>query len=271
MRIIGAQKSGTTSLRAFMENNSEYFFISNREPHFWNRDLEYRDGEGIPEYLSKFVDANKNQLIGEKSPSYLPSALAAERIAKHLPDVKIIALIRNPSERAYSGYLHGRRLGLIPSERSFLEAIKNYMTLKSAPFGDVISQGFYSTHLKPYFNHFPREQILVMEFEKMITAPRQTLEGLIEFLFPENLDVKNQINFELPHRNIARKSIAPKFVKWIRGQKRLSAHRKNKLSKLTFKSIKEKRISEEEIALLNKTYRESIYDLEKLLDRKLEW
>ena len=60
--IIGAQKSGSTSLRAFLEGHEEEIFALNRELHFWNRDGQYQDGAGLEKYLKNFADAKPHQI-----------------------------------------------------------------------------------------------------------------------------------------------------------------------------------------------------------------
>lgn len=256
--IIGAQKAGTSSLRKFMEQNSSHFFTPRRELHFWNRDREYRDGEGVPEYLRNFDGATANQLIGEKSPSYLPSQTAAERIALNFPQVKIVAILRNPVDRAHSAYLHGRRIGAIPKTRSFSHAIRDYQNKGGVPYGDVVSQGFYFESLERYFKHFPPEQIHILSFSKLTENPQEYLPYLMRFLLPAEIDLKSlDINFELPKVNVARSSRYPQLVKRIRRSKILSLEQKNYLSALTFKKIPDASILPEDRLYLDEIYRES--------------
>jgi hypothetical protein len=104
--IIGAQKSGSTSLRAFLEGNEKEIFVLNRELHFWNRDGQYKDGAGLEGYLKNFAEAKPEQIKGEKSPSYLVSQEAPGRIHKHFPKVKIIAILNvtTPKRRTVAIY-----------------------------------------------------------------------------------------------------------------------------------------------------------------------
>jgi len=264
--IIGAQKSGTSSLRKFLEHNPKYFFTPRRELHFWNRNLIYRDGDGISDYFRNFEEAAPNQMVGEKSPSYLPSQSAAERIALHLPRVKIVAILRDPADRAHSAYLHGRRIGAIPQSRTFSEAIRGYQNNQGVPYGDVVSQGFYFESLERYFNNFDAEQIHVMSFSQLTQSPDLILPELMKFLMPAEFDVESpDIDYSLPRVNVARTSRFPQLVHRIRSSKRLSIEQKNYLSGLTFKKLNTVSMLHEDRTLLDEIYSESNANLKNRL------
>ena len=264
--IIGAQKSGTSSLRKFLEHNPNYFFTPRRELHFWNRDREYRDGQGVAEYFRNFEQALPNQIVGEKSPSYLPSQSAAERIAFHLPQVKIVAVLRDPADRAHSAYLHGRRIGAIPKSRTFSQAIRDYQNNQGVPYGDVVSQGFYFESLERYFKNFDADQIHVISFSQLTQNPELILPELMKFLLPTESDFQSvDIDYVLPRVNVARTSRFPQLVRQIRGSKRLSVEQKNYLSGLTFKKLREVSIRPEDRTFLDEIYRESNANLKKRL------
>jgi hypothetical protein len=266
--IIGAQKSGTSSLRKFLERNPKLFFTPQRELHFWNRDLQYRDGDGVNEYFRNFDGATPNQTIGEKSPSYLPSNSAAARIALHLPEVKIVAVLRNPADRAYSAYLHGQRIGAISRNRTFSDAIRNYQNYQGVPYGDVVSQGFYFEHLERYFDHFDVSQIHVMSFSQLTLNPQQALPELMKFLLPEAFDLKStEFIYEIPRVNVGRSSRFPQLVRRIRRSKILTIEQKNYLSALTFKKLTDISILPEDRAFLDEIYRESSTNLAQRLGR----
>lgn len=264
--IIGAQKSGTSSLRKFLERNPKYFFTPRRELHFWNRDLKYRDGDGVNEYFRNFDDAISNQMVGEKSPSYLPSKSAAERIALHLPQAKIVAILRDPADRAYSAYLHGRRIGAIPKGRTFSRAIRDYQNNQGVPYGDVVSQGFYFESLERYYKNFDAKQIHVMSFSQLTKNPQLILPQLMRFLMPTEFQLKSpDIDYEMPRVNVGRSSRFPQLVSRIRRSKKLSIEQKNYLSALTFKKLDEVSMLPEDRMLLDEIYLESNANLEKRL------
>ena len=269
--IIGAQKAGTSSLMRFLERTPEYFFVAKQECHFWSRDYKYHDPDGFAEYMSNFSQARPNQIVGEKSPSYLASDKVAARIAQQFPKIKIIAILRDPADRAYSAYLHGRRIGAISRSTSFGEAIKNYKGIQGVPYGDVISQGFYAKNLKSYYEQFACEQILIIDFAEMVANPNKILREVLEFLLPAETVQNMDFEFVLPKINVARKSTFPEFVHWVRTRKYLSTPQKNWISQKTFTKIPNSTMNLEEREYLDALFKESKYELEQLTGKTFQW
>ncbi|MFO7955055.1 sulfotransferase family protein [Thioalkalivibrio sp.] len=118
--IIGAQKSGTTSLYAYLSQHPQLFPSSTKEVHFFDGGLDPSVDtfkKGMPWYRAHFPlrkNMGANQRTFEASPLYIFNPLAPERIANVVPNVKIIALLRNPTERAISHFFHERRRGREP-------------------------------------------------------------------------------------------------------------------------------------------------------------
>ena len=269
--IIGAQKAGTSSLMRFLERTPEYFFVANQECHFWSRDYKYNDPDGFAEYLTNFSEAHPNQIVGEKSPSYLASDKVAARIAQQFPKMKIIAILRNPADRAYSAYLHGLRIGSLSKSMSFGEVTKNYKDLQGIPYGDVISQGFYAKNLHSYYEHFPREQILIIDFAEMVANPNKILREVLEFLLPAETVQKMDFELVLPKINVARKSTFPKFVHWVRSRKYLSTPLKNWISQKTFTKIPNSTMRLADREYLDTLFEDSKKELEQLTGKTFQW
>lgn len=269
--IIGAQKSGTSSLMRFLERNHEYFFVAKQECHFWSRDYKYNSPDGFAKYLSNFSQALPNQIVGEKSPSYLATDKAAARVAQHYPNIKIIAILRDPADRAYSAFLHGRRIGAISQSMSFGEAIKNYKDLQGIPYCDVISQGFYAKNLKSYYEQFPREQILIIDFAEMVANPNKILREVLEFLLPAETVQNMDFALVLPNINVARASKFPEFVHWVRSRKYLSTPLKNWISRKTFTKIPDSKMDLAEREYLDALFKDSKNELEQLTGRTFQW
>ena len=101
--IIGAPKCGTTSLAAWLDEHPQVYMVPEKELHFFSGYWE----QGLDWYEQCFVP-NGKPLVGEASPSYLENPVARERIASVLPGAKLIAMMRNPVDRAYSQYWHWR-------------------------------------------------------------------------------------------------------------------------------------------------------------------
>src|SRR6266480_7948081 len=117
--ILGAQKAGTTALYAYLRQHPEITGPSWKEVSFFDR--HYARGEAW--YRGNFPNSlrARGKLVGEASPSYLFHPLAPERVAGLVPEAKLIALVRNPVDRAYSHYQHEVALGREPL--SFEDAV----------------------------------------------------------------------------------------------------------------------------------------------------
>jgi len=146
------------------------------EPKFFLVDELF--AHGIAYYADRwFAEVPPGRVAGEKSTDYLESAAAAERIARALPLVRLVFILREPVARAYSNYLWSRMNGLehedFPTalrleserERSLPDRLKY-----ARPFS-YFSRGLYADLLRPYFDRFPRERVLVLRFEDIISAP----------------------------------------------------------------------------------------------------
>jgi len=186
--IIGAQKSGTTSLYEYLRQHPQVFMSPVKEPHFFTY-----EGEPPPSpdmvtdwftYQQLFSAAKEHHIaIGEASPSYLHAEHVPERIAHYLPEVRLIAILRHPAERAFSNWVHNVRNGR--EHLSFCEAL--------AAEDDRIRQGysyafwykykgFYYRHLSRYMTLFPRERICVYLFDDLRQQPLALLRDVFTFL-----------------------------------------------------------------------------------------
>jgi|UniRef100_UPI00404A2559 hypothetical protein len=269
--IIGAQKSGSTSLRAFLGEHEKEIFILNRELHFWNRDGQYQDGAGLDGYLKNFAEAKPKQIKGEKSPSYLVSKEAPGRIHKHFPQVKIIAILRNPIDRAYSAYWHGRRIGAIAATTSFGEAVQNYKVKKGKAFGDLVTAGFYSEQISRYLNYFPIEQIHVLSFESTLTQANDELHGVLKFLLPHSAIANQESQLAFPKRNVARASRFPKLNEAIFKSKLLSYSTKSRISKKSLVEMKVPEMLDDDRKFLQEIYAGENQALQSILGKNFAW
>jgi hypothetical protein len=174
--IIGAMKSGTTSLRWYLDEHPQSGCI--RETHFF--DQHFHEGRGW--YEDHFADQNPALTIGEKTPSYLSGELIAARMKALLPDAKLIAVLRDPVDRAYSHYWHMRRKGLesLPFEDA-LDA-EEARIVGGVPNLGYASEGRYIDQLERFAQFYRREQLHVLLFEDLKSDPQSTFESTCRFL-----------------------------------------------------------------------------------------
>jgi len=193
---IGAQRSGTSWTYACLYEHPE-ICIPIKEIHFFSRE---RFNNGKDWYEANFKNCDERKIKGEFSTSYLYSPETAERIHAMYPDVKIIAIIRNPISRAFSQYGNAIKGGEIPESMSFEE----YYTTDSS----VLEQGLYTKQLERYFSRFDRSQILVMVYEDNKKDPQKFMEQIYTFLGVAPHFVPSMLHDEI---NISR---VPKHI-WI--------------------------------------------------------
>ena len=157
------------------------------EPKFFLRDDEY--AKGLAYYSDKWfsgVDAGK--IAGEKSTDYLESAPAAERIARDLPRVKLIFILREPVARAYSNYLWTKMNGLETEDFATALRLEEQRERElperftfTRPFS-YFSRGLYADLLEPYCNRFMDNQLLVTRFEDIVERPAALAEAVQRFI-----------------------------------------------------------------------------------------
>jgi hypothetical protein len=172
------------------------------EPMFFLVDDLYV--QGLARYAEWFKGAAPHQLAGEKSTNYLENPPSADRIARDLPGVRLVFILREPAARAYSNYLWSRMNGL--EDLSFGEALDRederertvLPRLRFARPHAYFSRGLYAEHLARYFERFPREHILLVKFEHVLNRPAHLAEQLHRFLGvevrPQDADSLGPIN-----------------------------------------------------------------------------
>lgn len=131
--------------------------------------------KGIGHYFSLFKECKNGTIKGEISTQYMQEEHVASRIYKNLPDVKILAILRNPIDRAYSAYNFLRHRLYLDNSRNFEEAIQSFPE-------EYLERGLYHKKLKPYFKLFPRGNIHIIIFDDIVSQPENVLKSVCKFL-----------------------------------------------------------------------------------------
>lgn len=187
--IAGAPRSGTTWLYRLLDRHPDIYMAKPLapEPKFFLVDDLYR--RGLEHYSRTwFAGIESRRRCGEKSTNYLENPAAAERIARHLPEVKLIFILREPTSRAFSNYLWSRMNGL--EDQDFAAALELEATrelnvperLRYARPHAYFSRGLYAKMLTPWIERFPRENLFVVRYEEIIHRPRLLARRLHLFL-----------------------------------------------------------------------------------------
>jgi len=209
--IIGVQRGGTTSLYKYLTKHPKIIPALKKEIHFFDINFD----KGVSWYQSKFKQNPffmilykkkkfKDSITGEATPYYIYHPYGAQRISKIIPNVKLIVLLRNPVERAYSHYHHEVRL---KAERlSFEDAIKeeskrledetekmlkdeNYYSFNHQHFS-YLQRGIYIDQLEVWTKKFPKEQILILSSEDLYSNSNEICNEVFSFLNLPNYNLK---------------------------------------------------------------------------------
>lgn len=200
--IVGAAKSGTTSLFRWLGSHTGVYEPTLKEPGFFSDPSAWE--RGLAWYGSIFEAASPDQLALEASVAYTSSengAVAANRIASTLPSVQLVYLVRDPLERARSHYRH--EVQRSREKRSFLEAI-------STPHNTYLENSLYFARLQPYVDLFPREQIHVVSFERLTSEDSGEWDKLLA-----RLGLTRMKRPEKLHNETATKPGFTPFMLWL--------------------------------------------------------
>jgi len=184
--IIGAMKSGTTALYYYLEQHPEIYMSPVKEPNFFSPQEQENAADAVTNigtYQHLFRGGSGKKAIGEASHSCLYEPRAAAEIRRYVPEAKLIAILRNPIDRAYSHFLHMVRSGTEPLD-IFAQALQEEEVgiHKERTFQDYIGRGLYYDQLKRYFGIFPQEQVRVYLYEDLSDAPISTVQDAFRFL-----------------------------------------------------------------------------------------
>ncbi len=295
--IIGAGKSGTTSLHKYLNQHPEVFMCPVKETNFFELEGEriLVNGKEDPQafkyypqsvtswdkYVKLFEQATKAKAIGETSPMYLYGKRSPEKIRHYLPNAKLVVILREPTSRLYSRYLHLARDGRLPTP-NFEDALDKKQEIWWTR-NDLVQEGFYYKHLSRYFETFPKEQIKVFLYEDLQKEPGRIMKELFQYIGVDDTFVPNmEVTYNLsgkPKNSLinmligadgvlirSAKAVMPGVVKKLKNsmasQKMVENLRKKNLERPPVSPQIKKRFYSE-------VYAEDIDKLEKLINRDL--
>ena len=216
--IIGAPKAGTTSLKYALAEHPEVFMAPDKpvsEPHFLSYGFDQWPNWAIKDqatYEALFDEAGDAKAVGEKSTWYLFSQQTPEHVARTLPGVKAIAMLRDPVGRAYSSYRFNLQLGM-DSVQSFDDALalEEERAAQGCGFDlRYFEAGLYAQQLQRWFDAIGRERVLVLIFEDLIHDPSSHLREASAFL---GIDESRKV--EPSHRNKTTAVRSPKVLRMV--------------------------------------------------------
>jgi Sulfotransferase family len=220
--IVGNPKSGTTALYEMLRTHPDLYMPDLKETRFFARELHPGMAESsahpqtLSEYISLFSAAGANQRIGEASPSYLRSRMAAGRIAEVRPDARIIAILREPASFLQSLHLELLR-DHVETETDLRKALAQ-APARSSEAQRLSQPGLvypeyvrYVEQLRRYHSVFPREQILVLIYDDFRADNEATLRRVLRFL-----DVDDALPVQITEANPSVRIRSPRLYGAVR-------------------------------------------------------
>lgn len=214
--VVGAAKAGTTALHHYLGQHPDLYLHPFQEPSFFAFEREKPSFKGPPgiepsvnrgaitdldAYADLFVDARKDQCVGDISPVYLYWPGTAQNIRAWVPDARICVILRHPVDRAYSSFMHAHREGREPISdfECALEAENERIRQGFAFLWRYGDMGMYAPQLRHYYEHFPREQVKVVLYDDLIVDPSsvcQQLQGFIgaDSAFTPDASVRHNVS-----------------------------------------------------------------------------
>ncbi|MGC1273668.1 MAG: sulfotransferase domain-containing protein [Planctomycetaceae bacterium] len=176
--IIGAQKSGTTRLKLYLDDCGDLYFAP-QHVRFFAKDAQYQ--RGIDWYASFFDACAPGQIPGAKQPGFHYLPWVPERIQAYLPNVKLIWILREPVARTYSSFWHAASRG--NEWLSFEKAIEGEeRRVRKDIHKGYVRRGLYADQVEQYLRFFPQEQMLFLLFEEMVADPEAVVNRALAFL-----------------------------------------------------------------------------------------
>tara|TARA_B100001758_G_scaffold62460_1_gene51992 strand:- start:20859 stop:21761 length:903 start_codon:yes stop_codon:yes gene_type:complete len=287
--IVGAAKSGTTSLHNYLNQHPDIYMSKHKEPHFLiNRDI------GVKRVHKAVIDLNKYKEMfmtdisykykGESSVMYLAfPEISIKNIKRFLlKDIKIIIMLRHPVERAFAGYLHNLRYN--PSENlSFEDAIdkseeRYHLEKNMTPDTRYLHVGMYSSQVKRFMDVFSKN-VHVILYDDYVRDINSCIDKVFDFLDVEKIPIdtsrKHMVGGWMFKNRILRnlfvsQNTIKSIIKKLLPKKAIRNAVKNKLINLSISKTPE--MSKQIRDRLLQYYKDDIIDLSKLLKRDLgDW
>ncbi len=169
--IIGAMKSGTTTLYRYLDLHPDVDMSRDKETDFFVEEKTWKNG--LNWYAAQFTGEDK--VRGEASPNYtklrdFPGV--PERMAQLVPDAKLIYIVRDPVKRAVSQFKHSYILGTLDADPNSFHGTHEY--------GHIMDASLYARQLAAFYEYYPKEAVLVLDFDDLITDPQAVMDQVFD-------------------------------------------------------------------------------------------
>ena len=294
--IIGAQKSGTTSLYHYLAEHPDIYMSPVKEPFFFSPFVEGERGvdppipgaarflaahaqactHGWESYCRLFDGVRHETAIGEATPVYLANPKSPERIKHRIPKARLIAILRHPADRAYSGFCHMLEAKL-ETTSDFAKALEDEprrLAENWVDFWTYRRQGFYFEHLSRYLEVFDRRQMRIHLYDDLVADPEGLVRDVYTFLgvdesfvpdlsqrhnptrLPKNRLLDSLMTRESATKRLAKRLLPAQLLKRVAG-------------KIRERNLEKPHLDPQLRAELIQFYRSDILRLQDLLNRDL--
>ena len=303
--IVGAAKAGTTALYAYLKQHPQIYMSRIKEPNYFAKDIDtdllrpqvrkmleaenissFINGESTEvihrayirteeDYLKLFRNVSPETKAGEASASYLYSIVAASEIFKFNPHARIIIILREPAQRAWSHYLMDLKIGFTTlSFSDALEADRLYQPKGWGANSLYRELGFYYLQVKRYLDVFPAEQVCILLQDDLRKNKKETLQNLYRFLGVNDTFIADESGFKneaaVPSGRLAtlmlRSSKLRIYLRNILGNSKI----KEILLRLLYKKPEMTDRDKNELKQLKREFAEDIRQLSVLINRDLD-
>ena len=281
--IVGAPKSGTTSLYKYLKQNPNIFMSPMKEPHYFSVVMVPRNHPWLVpirdkrKYLKLFNNVKNEKIIGEASASYLSDPKAPELIHKVSPDAHILISLRNPVERAFSHYLMLKSSGLtkLSFREKFKVELKEEIHDDSKP-NELLLKGLYADPIKRYMKIFSSAKVKIIFLEEWRNDKINSINEILRFLkvnskISENIE-KNYNPYYKPRGKLG------EFIVKSGGPVSKTSHhfipkqaRDFIRYRLFMKKEPKPKLERQDVDSLVEFYRNDVLLLENVLKKKLPW
>ena len=189
---IGVQKAGTSWLAEAMNEHPDIYIHPKKEAHFFNNKKFYIDKS----HYERTFKNKTEKIVGEITPAYISEKKVAEKIYKYNPDVKLIAILRDPTERAVSQYKMEMSRDTIEENSGLWDAF-----IRDLPkYGSIRKRGFYKEQIDRYYKYFDKNQILILEYKELNADPSLFIKKVFDFLLVESSFLPSCLNTNIKHK-----------------------------------------------------------------------
>lgn len=279
--IVGAAKSGTTSLYHYLKSHPEVYMCPIKEPNFFSceeireQNLYYEIDcvDNLHDYGELFIDVLGEKAIGEASVSYMFYPQVARKIKENVPDAKIIIMLRNPVQRGFSHYLMDKRLGYVdlPFKDVVYKQIKH--PLIDLYYQQYVELGLYCEQVERYLKIWGENRVKIVLLSDFQSKTKDTLFQVCDFLGINNsflFDVSERHNMYIQPKMKCLSSVYASSIMRKTANFFLPLRVQKTIKKRLFTPTQKPSMDEDTSRYLLNFYKKDIMNLQTLLKINLE-